>query len=164
MSTINLHFRNLRNCYWSTSRLSFSRRSFSNGSDNLLKLNYINGKLCHVADQAKDGDIVIREPSSNNVIGNLSSSGPKTVDDGVRSAATAFPEWSTQTAIDRGRALIRVSRLLKERSEEFVTMEVRDTGKPIQEARCDVESAINCFEYYGGIAATLSGNNIPYKH
>lgn len=158
MSTINLYFSNLRNYYRGINRLSLGYRSFSDGS-NLLKLNYINGKLCHVADQANDGNIVVREPATNNVIGNLSSSGPKTVDDGVGSAAAAFPEWSAQTSFDRGRALVRVSKLLKERSEEFAKMEVRDTGKPIQEARWDVQSAIDCFEYFGGIAATLSGTN-----
>ncbi|RDD43494.1 Aldehyde dehydrogenase family 9 member A1-B [Trichoplax sp. H2] len=152
------------NCYASLiNKLSLLSRTCSSASDNALKLNYINGQRCHVADEAEER-FKIREPATNKLIGNLSSSGPKTVNDGVKSALSAFPEWSAQTSIDRGRALLRISKLLRQRNEEIARLEVRDTGKPISEARCDVESAAECFEYFGGIAATLSGQHFEFAN
>ena len=35
--------------------------------------------------------------------------------------------------------------------------EVYDTGKPIWEARADVQTAIDALEYYSGLAPTIAG-------
>lgn len=34
----------------------------------------------------------------------------------------------------------------------------QDNGKPIWEARMDMETVIGAFEYFGGIAPTIVGN------
>ena len=41
--------------------------------------------------------------------------------------------------------------------EEVARVEVSDTGKPIWEARLDVQTAVDSLQYYGGLAANLSG-------
>ena len=41
--------------------------------------------------------------------------------------------------------------------EEIAKVEVRDTGKPIWEARADVETCGELLEFYGGLAPTIIG-------
>ena len=46
---------------------------------------------------------------------------------------------------------------LKERCEELARTEVLDTGKPIWEARYDIQGCADTIQYYGGLAPTIVG-------
>ena len=49
--------------------------------------------------------------------------------------------------------------LLKQKySEDVAKVEVHDNGKPIWEARLDVEGCADTLEYYAGLAASIVGN------
>ena len=43
------------------------------------------------------------------------------------------------------------------REEEFAEVETLDTGKPLWEARYDIQSCTDSIDYYGGLAASISG-------
>lgn len=43
------------------------------------------------------------------------------------------------------------------KQEELVRAETLDTGKPIWEARFDIQGCADSVEYYGGLASTISG-------
>ena len=65
---------------------------------------------------------------------------------------------------ERGRILMRAAALLRERNDELAALEVQDTGKPWQEAQVvDVASGADCIEYFAGAAATLTGQQYPFK-
>ena len=65
------------------------------------------------------------------------------------------------TGAERARVLRRAARILRSRNQELAELETRDTGKPIQETRVvDVVSGADCFEYFAGLAQTLSGEHI----
>ena len=69
------------------------------------------------------------------------------------------------TGAARGRVLRRAADLLRARREELARLEVLDTGKPIAEALAvDVDSGADCLDYFGGLAATLSGEHIDLGH
>src|SRR4029077_20843671 len=60
--------------------------------------------------------------------------------------------------------LHRAAQLLRERNREIAKIEVRDTGKPIQEAEAvDILSGADCIEYYAGLAASLHGEHYQLK-
>ena len=42
----------------------------------------------------------------------------------------------------------------------FAGMEALDTGRPIDETMLDLDSAIECFEYFSGVASSLAGQHI----
>lgn len=46
---------------------------------------------------------------------------------------------------------------MQDRLEEFAQTEVLDTGKPIWEARYDIQGCADTIDYYGGLAARISG-------
>jgi betaine-aldehyde dehydrogenase len=78
-------------------------------------------------------------------------------------AATAFDEgpWRRMSARERGRILTRASLLIRERQEELATLEARNGGKPIGNARAEIDIVANVFEYWGGAANKITGETIP---
>ncbi len=88
-------------------------------------------------------------------------SGAAQVNAAVAAAVHAQTIWAAKTSAERGRILRRTADLLRSRNEELAELETKDTGKPIQETRVvDVASGADCFEYFAGIAQSLSGEHI----
>ncbi|WP_290873013.1 betaine-aldehyde dehydrogenase, partial [Aquabacterium sp.] len=86
------------------------------------------------------------------------------VDAAIASAQEGFALWSAMSGVERGRILQRAAAILRERNDELAAIEVMDTGKPIQEANVvDVASGADCIEYFAGAAATLTGQQYPFK-
>lgn len=104
-------------------------------------------------------------PASGAVIAQVRAATADDVDAAVASAQRGFAEWSAMTGTERGRVLQRAAALLRERNEELAALEVRDTGKPLQEARVvDVHSGADCIAYFAGAAATLAGAQYPFRN
>ena len=55
----------------------------------------------------------------------------------------------------------RIAQALRDRVEELATLESRDNGKPLRQARTDVQVAARYFEFFAGIADKIMGNTIP---
>ena len=65
------------------------------------------------------------------------------------------------TGAERARMLRRAAELLRSRNQELAELETRDTGKPIQETASWMSiSGADCFEYFAGLAQSLSGEHI----
>jgi betaine-aldehyde dehydrogenase len=104
-------------------------------------------------------------PANGEVIGLLNDSDAADVELAVSAAQRGFELWSAMTGAERGRVLHRAALLLRERNAELAALEVRDCGKPLQEALAvDVLSGADCLEYFAGAAATLAGAQYPLKN
>ena len=82
----------------------------------------------------------------------------------VRSARQAFEtgEWHTISARQRGQYLHKIADALRNYKEEFATLETLNNGKPISETmNADLPLAIDCFEYYAGLADKIEGETLP---
>ena len=100
-------------------------------------------------------------PATGEILGQFTVSGAAQVNSAVAAALQAQTIWAAMTGAERGRILRRTADLLRSRNEELAELETKDTGKPIQETRVvDVASGADCFEYFAGIAQTLSGEHI----
>lgn len=100
------------------------------------------------------------DPATGERLCEVVQGGPEDVEAAIAAARTGFAEWSSMSGAARGRVLTRAAQILRERNREIAELEVRDTGKPIQEAEAvDVLSGADCLEYYGGIAASLHGEH-----
>ncbi|MHA7827757.1 MAG: aldehyde dehydrogenase family protein [Roseovarius sp.] len=86
------------------------------------------------------------------------------IDAAVAAARAAFDggEWSTLTAAERGRLMIRLSERILDHVEELAQLESRDNGKPIQQARADMKVTARYFEFYGGAADKVHGEIVPF--
>ncbi len=102
------------------------------------------------------------DPATGNKIGEVPAGSEADVEEAVASAkAMLHGSWRKTTPVERGRLLARVARRLRRDAQRFATVETLDSGKPLAEARTDVETAASYFEYYAGIADKLQGDTIP---
>ena len=75
----------------------------------------------------------------------------------VAAARAAQPAWAALPALERGKYVFRIARLIQERARELAIVESLDGGKPIRESRdVDVPLAAAHFFSYAGWADKLS--------
>jgi betaine-aldehyde dehydrogenase len=100
-------------------------------------------------------------PATGQVLGYVIVDGAAQIDAAVAAAQIGQARWAAMTGAERARVLRRAAELLRSRNQELAELETRDTGKPIQETRVvDVVSGADCFEYFAGLAQSLSGEHI----
>lgn len=103
------------------------------------------------------------DPSTGETFDQLARGNAADIDAAVAAARRALGgPWSRMTATERGRILSKASEAILARHEELARLEARDTGKPMSQARTDITVAARYFEYYGGAADKLHGEQIPY--
>lgn len=86
---------------------------------------------------------------------------PAIVEQAIAAAKRAQPEWAAMSGTERGRILRRAADILRERNHDLSVLETYDTGKPYQETSvADATSGADALEYFGGMAATLTGEHI----
>ncbi|GAA6182351.1 betaine-aldehyde dehydrogenase [Shimia sp. NS0008-38b] len=101
-------------------------------------------------------------PATGAVIGTVHAATPAIIDQALNSAKAGQKVWAAMTARDRGRILSRAAAMIMERNHELSVLETYDTGKPYQETSvADATSGADALEYFGGLAATLTGEHIP---
>ncbi|WP_417261481.1 betaine-aldehyde dehydrogenase [Celeribacter sp.] len=119
---------------------------------------FINGRYVEDADGAALNSTY---PATGEVIAELYSATPFIVDQALASADAARAGWAAMTGSERGRILRRAAEIIRARNHELSVMETYDTGKPLQETLvADAASGADCLEYFGSIAAGLTGEHI----
>ncbi|QUD90660.1 betaine-aldehyde dehydrogenase [Phenylobacterium montanum] len=122
-----------------------------------LRRSYVGG--CFVAGSGETFKTI--NPATGETIAEVEIAGPETVEAAVAAAERGQARWAAMTGAERGRVLKRTADLLRAANDELAELECRDTGKPIQETiAVDVLSGADCLEYYGGLAATLTGEQV----
>jgi aldehyde dehydrogenase (NAD+) len=103
------------------------------------------------------------DPATGEAFDSLARGDQRDVDRAVAAARRALSgPWGRLTATERGRILLKMSALILERGDELARLEARDTGKPMGQARNDIQVAARYCEYYGGAADKVHGEQVPY--
>jgi betaine-aldehyde dehydrogenase len=122
--------------------------------------NYINGNWL----ESSSGETFpVYDPSTEEVIAQVSAASAADVDRAVKAARAAFDSgpWTQTTAQDRGRILYKFAEKVRQNSAHLAEIESRNSGKPIVEAEYDIADAATCFEYYAGMATKVLGHVNP---
>jgi aldehyde dehydrogenase (NAD+) len=103
------------------------------------------------------------DPSTGKPVAVVSLAQAEDVDDAVAAARAAFDggPWSTMRPAERARLLLKLASFIRRDAESLALMESRDNGKPLRQAKTDVEVAARYFEFYAGVADKLMGRTIP---
>ncbi len=114
---------------------------------------FINGKFVKPNSRKYFNTI---NPSTDEIISEISEANSKDVDLAVESARKAYKIWAKIPGKERGKYIFRIARMIQERSKELAVIESMDGGKPIRESRdIDIPLAANHFFYYAGWADKL---------
>ena len=107
----------------------------------------------------------VDEPATGRRFATVASAGPEDARRAVEVARRAFDEgpWPRTPATKRGRVLLRVAAIVRDRLEEIATLEARNAGKPIGDARGEIGAVADYFEYWGGAANKIFGETVPIQ-
>ena len=122
---------------------------------------YIDGTWVDAVDGARF-DVI--DPATGEVTASVPDAGPNDVDLAVDAARRAFDDgswWPRTSPRERGRTLLRAAEIVRREHERLAELECTDCGKPIAEAREDIDEVAYMFEYYGGWATKVEGEIPP---
>ena len=105
--------------------------------------------------------LAVVEPATEAVMAEIPRAGADEVDAAVAAAKAAFPAWRAVAPADRSALLRRLADQLEAESEDLATLEARNAGKPISDARGEIGMVVECFRYYAAAPERLLGHTIP---
>jgi aldehyde dehydrogenase (NAD+) len=105
--------------------------------------------------------LATRDPATGEELAKVARGAAEDVDRAARAAAAAFEDWADREPSERGRILAAIAAGIRARAEELARMESLDNGKPLSQARGDIEMSAKYFEFYAGLADKLLGTTIP---
>lgn len=120
----------------------------------------------HIGGQWVDGDagrLPIENPATGDVIAEQALAGPRDIDRAVAAARACHQSGALANVrpIERGRIIRAMGDYLLDHKSEIAIVLTLESGKPLWEAKLEIEGAARYFEYYGSQAETLEGRSIP---
>src|SRR5262249_19480909 len=102
-------------------------------------------------------------PANREVLAEVARGTEADIDEAVDAARRALqsPAWDRMVPAARGRLLQHLAALIRRQSTELAEMETLDCGKPLSQARADVETTAQYFDYCAGAADKIFGTTIP---
>ena len=108
-------------------------------------------------------ELPVEDPSTGADISEIARGTADDIDRAVRAARAALAgPWGRATAVERGRVLSAMGRLVEDHAEDLAQIEAHDVGKPLTQARADARALARYLEFYGGAADKVMGETIPY--
>src|SRR5205807_5709092 len=97
------------------------------------------------------------KPATGEVLARVPLSGAGDLDDAVRAARAALPEWRAVSTIGRARKLFELRERLVARSNELARSVTTEMGKTIADARAEVARMIEMVECACAVPTTMQG-------
>jgi betaine-aldehyde dehydrogenase len=101
------------------------------------------------------------EPATEKVLAEVPEAGIEEADQAVARAKAAYPAWRAMAPKDRSNLLRRLASAVEREADRLATLEARNVGKPISDARGEVGMVVDVFNYYAGAPERLFGKTIP---
>lgn len=105
--------------------------------------------------------LAVVEPATERVMAEVPRAGVEETDAAVAAAKAAFPAWRAVTPGDRAALLRKLADAIEAELPRLAETEARNAGKPIGDARGEMEMVVECFRYYAGAPERLTGKTIP---
>ncbi|MGR3714619.1 MAG: aldehyde dehydrogenase family protein [Shimia sp.] len=121
--------------------------------------NYINGAWV----DGGAGRIAVLDPATSEQIAEHALADVADVDRAVAAARRCHLSGALADLrpVERGRMVQAMGRYLLDHIDEIAPVLTQEQGKPLWEARVEIEGAARYFEYYGNQAETVEGRSIP---
>ncbi|MBI3591807.1 MAG: aldehyde dehydrogenase family protein [Candidatus Melainabacteria bacterium] len=93
----------------------------------------------------------------NELLGKFPKSNQKDLDSAVSEAKKAFEVWRYTPAPKRAEVLYRAAEVTKDQKEELAKILTKETGKPIVEARGEIQEVIDTYLFFAGEGRRIYG-------
>ncbi len=115
--------------------------------------NFYDGKF--VSFSGEHADVV--SPLDGSVLSNVPLSTTTELNDAVKSARRAFPEWSRKTVKQRAQVAYEYRQLLRKNLDEMAALIHEENGKSVDEARAEIVRAIEVVEFACSLPQLVAG-------
>jgi len=105
--------------------------------------------------------ISVENPATKETVGQAARGGEADLDRAVAAAKAAFPAWSRKTATERADYVHALKDLVKRDKEKLAETITSEMGKPLKEARVEVDFAIGLLRFAAENTLRLQGEIIP---
>lgn len=124
----------------------------------LTATSFINGE-----DSPGGSTSTLIDPSSGEAFAHVSEAQPSHADAAVGAAHEAFHrgEWRRIKPRDRAKLLHKLAASIRQAEDELARLESRNVGKPLREAREEVNLAADTFDFYAGTIDKFGGQTVP---
>lgn len=105
----------------------------------------------------------VENPARGEAMALVSEGDKKDIDVAVRVAGKAFRTWGRMSGEERGNILSRAAQILRDRLDEFVRIEVDQTGRAYREMSAQLSRLPEWYEYFGALARTHEDTVPPFR-
>ncbi|KAL4740677.1 Aldehyde/histidinol dehydrogenase [Aspergillus similis] len=103
----------------------------------------------------------VHDPATGKLIGTCPEFGASDTEKAIQAASAAFPKFRTTLARERARMLRRWYQLMVDNAEDLATLITWENGKPLADAKGEVNYAASFFEWFSEEAPRTYGDTIP---
>lgn len=123
--------------------------------------NWVNGKYS----SSTSDHILVVNPATEEPIGTIDATSNEAVEQIIKESLSNFRHgsWSTADATVRFNVLVKAAALLRSRMADFISLEVSQTGRPVQEMKAQLARIPEWLEYFASLARTYEGSVTPFK-
>jgi aldehyde dehydrogenase (NAD+) len=101
------------------------------------------------------------DPTTGDVLAEVQAGAEKDIDRAVSAAWDAYRNrWADRSAADRQAVLNAIADRVEDNKEKFATLDTLDNGKPITEARGDIDLFVDQFRYFAGACRSHGGTTL----
>ncbi|MEC5406502.1 NAD-dependent succinate-semialdehyde dehydrogenase [Paraburkholderia sp. MPAMCS5] len=122
---------------------------------------YINGEWC---DAQSGATLDVVNPATGDKIGTVARAGIVDLERAVAAAQAGFSAWRKISAFDRATLMRKAAALVRERADTIAALMTLEQGKPLAEARTEVNSAADTIEWFADEGRRVYGRIVPPRN
>ena len=102
-------------------------------------------------------------PADGTVLGELPRASKEDLDDALNSSLEGFNKWRSETPLNRQSILEKAAKILEREFDKNSQNLTREMGKPLAEAKIEMQTAIDLLRWYGEEGKRVYGRIIPSR-
>jgi acyl-CoA reductase-like NAD-dependent aldehyde dehydrogenase len=103
----------------------------------------------------------VDNPADRSVVGHVPLGGAVEANIALEAAARAFPAWSRTAGSERAKLLNKAAALVQERRETLARLLTSEQGKPLPDARKEIDGAAETLRFFAEEAKRIGGEIAP---
>ena len=103
----------------------------------------------------------VDNPADRSVIGYVPMAGASEANAALEAASRAFPAWSRTAGSERANLLQKAAALVQDRRETLATLLTLEQGKPLPDARKEIDGAAETLRFFAEEAKRIGGEIAP---
>ncbi|MEC5291142.1 NAD-dependent succinate-semialdehyde dehydrogenase [Aurantimonas sp. C2-6-R+9] len=105
----------------------------------------------------------VTDPATEDTLGSIAAATEADIDAALTAARAGFSVWRRVGTWERAKLIRKASDLIRERADEIATLMSVETGKPLAEAKGEVNAAADQFEWYSEETKRIYGQIIESR-